>query len=185
MRTTHRTHPGGRVRSRLLVAVVATAAVLAAACGGGSDGGGGSATGACPVDAVKDASGTTQVTLWHAYVGLTKKTLEKLATQYNGSQTKVKVNVEAQGTYEELLKKYEDALNDPATLPDWDPHGGLWTRRLAWWRHVAGLSERPDSGARVEVLTRFAARAGMDPFVIAGWQQRFAAWETEVRAGIS
>ena len=118
MRTTHRTHPGGRVRSRLLVAVVATAAVLAAACGGGSDGGGGSATGACPVDAVKDASGTTQVTLWHAYVGLTKKTLEKLATQYNGSQTKVKVNVEAQGTYEELLKKYEDALNDPATLPD-------------------------------------------------------------------
>jgi hypothetical protein len=26
-------------------------------------------------------------------------------------------------------------------------------------------------------LTRFAARAGMDPFVIAGWQERFARWE--------
>ena len=118
MPTMHPTHSSGRVRSRLLVAVIATAAVLAAACGGGDGGSGGSAAGACPVDAVKDASGTTQVTLWHAYVGLTKKTLEKLAGQYNAEQTKVKVNVEAQGTYEELLKKYEDALNDPATLPD-------------------------------------------------------------------
>jgi hypothetical protein len=66
---------------------------------------------------------------------------------------------------------------DPATLPDMDSHGGLWTRRLAWWRHVAGLSDRPDAGARVEVLTRFAARAGIDPFVVAQWQARFAAWE--------
>ena len=118
MRTQHRTHPG-RARSRLLVALLAGTAVLAAACGGGSGGdGGGSAAGACPVDAVSKASGTTEVTLWHAYVGLTKKTLEKLAAQYNASQSKVKVNVEAQGTYEELLKKYEDALNDPSTLPD-------------------------------------------------------------------
>jgi len=94
--------------------------VLGAACGGGNSDGG-SATGDggnCPVDAIKDASGTTQVTLWHAYVGLTKKTLEKLAGQYNASQTKVKLNVEAQGSYEELLKKYEDALGDPKTLPN-------------------------------------------------------------------
>lgn len=66
---------------------------------------------------------------------------------------------------------------DPASLPDMDAHGGLWTRRVAWWKHVAGLSERPDAGARAEALTRFAARAGMDPFVISAWQRRFAAWE--------
>jgi len=119
MRTTHHRPFRSRARSRLLVAVLAGTAVLAAACGGGGGGGGGgNAAGACPADALQDASGTTQVTLWHAYVGLTKKTLEKLATQYNASQSKVKVNVEAQGSYEELLKKYEDALSDPATLPD-------------------------------------------------------------------
>jgi hypothetical protein len=67
---------------------------------------------------------------------------------------------------------------DPTTLPDMDPHGGLWTRRMAWWRHVAGVSDRPDVFHRVMALTRFAARAGMDPFVIAEWQRRFAAWET-------
>jgi hypothetical protein len=66
---------------------------------------------------------------------------------------------------------------DMATLPDMDAHGGLWTRRLAWWRHVTGLSDRPDVFQRVMELTRFAARAGMDPFVIAEWQKRFAAWE--------
>lgn len=115
-------------RHRVLLGVLLTTATLAvAACGGGGGGGkesaGANDAGAgdsskCPVAALKSASGTTEVTLWHAYVGLTKKTLEKLAAQYNASHPKVKVRVEAQGSYEELLKKYEDALGDPSTLPD-------------------------------------------------------------------
>ncbi|MFM7068445.1 MAG: extracellular solute-binding protein [Actinomycetes bacterium] len=117
MRTTPTPTRRHRARSALL-ALVATTALVAAACGGGDDGGGSTASGACPVGALEEASGVTNVTLWHAYVGLTKKTLEKLATQYNATHPKVKVSVEAQGSYEELLKKYEEALSDPATLPD-------------------------------------------------------------------
>ena len=107
-----------------LVGLLLLLAMAAAACGGTSENGGtGSGTAAddltpCPVEALDDAQGPVQVTLWHAYVGMTKKTLEKIADEYNSSQDKVKVTVEAQGTYEELLKKYEDALGDPATLPD-------------------------------------------------------------------
>ena len=117
---------GGRSRLAAL-ALVACLALVAAACGGGSDGdgasgGGGSAGGSdlpeCPVEAIDDADGVTEVTLWHAWVGLTKRTVESIAEDYNASQDKVKVNVEAQGNYEEMLAKYESALADPSSLPD-------------------------------------------------------------------
>lgn len=119
----------GPARS-LLMALLLAMALVAAACGGdggsdeGSDGGGGSdGTAAadakeCPLDALDSATAPVEVTVWHAYAGLTKTTLEELAAKFNAGQTKVKVSVEAQGTYEELLKKYEDALGDPTTLPD-------------------------------------------------------------------
>jgi sn-glycerol 3-phosphate transport system substrate-binding protein len=114
----------------LLAALLLALSLIAAACGGGGDdeggdgdGGGGDEGAAvsaedCPVDALDAATGPVEVTLWHAYVGLTKTTLEEQAARYNASQSKVKVTVEAQGTYEELLKKFEDALGDPTTLPD-------------------------------------------------------------------
>lgn len=109
----------------LLAALIGVLALVAAACGDGGDdgdGGGGGGQGAsaseCPVDALEDSDGTAEVTVWHAYVGLTAKTLERMAEDYNASQDKVRVSVEAQGTYEELLKKYEDTLADPRNLPD-------------------------------------------------------------------
>jgi len=40
-----------------------------------------------------------------------------------------------------------------------------------------GSVRATDAAKRIEDLTRFAARAGMDPFTIAGWQERFARWE--------
>jgi hypothetical protein len=70
-----------------------------------------------------------------------------------------------------------DALtNDPSRLPDMDAHGGLWTRRLAWWYRIAAQSDRPDTSVRLGALMRFAASAGIDPFVVSEWQARFDAW---------
>ncbi len=47
-----------------------------------------------------------------------RTTLEEAATAYNASQDRVRVSVEAQGTYPELLKKYEERLSTPQDLPD-------------------------------------------------------------------
>jgi sn-glycerol 3-phosphate transport system substrate-binding protein len=123
--------PIGTRRPRsLLLALLAAMALLAAACGGddGADGDGGGGGGGnsedvaaqfdCPVGAHTDADGTVEVTVWHAYNAATQETLESIAADYNASQDKVKVTVQAQGTYEELLTKYETAVGDPETLPD-------------------------------------------------------------------
>lgn len=113
----------------LALTLVLSAGLLATACGGsdssdGGDSGNAGGTGSssdlpeCPVGAHEDADGTTEVTVWHAWVGLTKRTLESIAEDYNASQDKVRVSVEAQGTYEEMLAKYESGLDDPDSLPD-------------------------------------------------------------------
>ena len=96
-----------------LLVLLMTGALLAAACGGDSGGGDGSAEGEgdCPVDALDDAEGPVEITVWHTYVGLTSRTLNKLADRYNASQDRVKVRVENQGAaYEELLRKYRQAI---------------------------------------------------------------------------
>ncbi len=114
------------LRRTLSISVLAVLALVSAACGGsdstdsGGDSGssGGSDLPTCPVDALDDSDGVTEITVWHAWVGLTQRTLESIAEDYNNSQDKVKVNVEAQGNYEEMLAKYESALADPESLPD-------------------------------------------------------------------
>jgi len=116
-------------RSRWVLAFVAVAALLVGACGGGGEKGsdddssGGDKAGVvdaadCPVKKVASATGPTNVTVWHAYVGLQASTLQQIADAFNASQNKVRVEVQAQGTYEELLKKFQDALANPASLPD-------------------------------------------------------------------
>jgi sn-glycerol 3-phosphate transport system substrate-binding protein len=110
----------------LALTLLLSAGLLATACGGSDsgDGGddGGSASGGdlpeCPVGAHEDADGVTEVVVWHAWVGLTQRTVEAIAEDYNASQDQVQVRVEAQGTYEEMLAKYESALDDPDSLPD-------------------------------------------------------------------
>jgi len=120
----------GRRRLVALAAPVFAMALLVASCSGSdSEGDAGSVGGSsadpteidaanCPVAALDAAAEPIEVTVWHAYTTLTKDALEAAAVQYNASQSKVKVTVEAQGTYEELLKKYEDSLGNPASLPD-------------------------------------------------------------------
>ena len=111
--------------------VVAVLLLVGASCSSGSDsssesaGQGKSSSTAlestpanCPVKALDSASEPVELTIWHPYNALTKESLEKAAAAYNASQTKVKVSAEAQGTYEELLKKYEESLADPSSLPD-------------------------------------------------------------------
>jgi sn-glycerol 3-phosphate transport system substrate-binding protein len=101
------------LRSRLirLFAVLAVGAMIAAACGGDSGDSASGGGGDCPVDALDDADGTVDVTLWHTYVGLTNETLNTLADEYNASQDKVKINVENQGAaYEEILRKYRQGI---------------------------------------------------------------------------
>ncbi|HUW02729.1 MAG TPA: extracellular solute-binding protein [Acidimicrobiales bacterium] len=104
-------------RTLRLLALAMAAALIAAACGGdsgddaGGGGGGEDAKSICPVDALDDADGPVEITLWHTYVGLTNRTLDELTADYNGSQDKVKVNVENQGAaYEELLRKYRQGI---------------------------------------------------------------------------
>jgi sn-glycerol 3-phosphate transport system substrate-binding protein len=119
---------GTRRRPALLVtgAVLATA-LVAGACSGSDDAADDAAdrtatpaadAANCPVDALDEGTGRTQITVWHPYTSLTTKALEQAAADYNASQDRVEVAVEAQGSYPELLKKYEDSLGTPESLPD-------------------------------------------------------------------
>ncbi len=108
------THPR-RARRLLASTAVAAALALVAACGGSSSSGGSNGTGGsqaadlppCPLDALDKATGPVEVVLWHPLAAKTKESLEQLAEQYNASQSKVRVRVEAQGSYAEQWKKFQ------------------------------------------------------------------------------
>lgn len=119
------TRPTHRSRLVGLLCLSTVAALILAACGGddqaSDDDRSPAAVGdlpSCPVDALDGAEGNTEITIWHAWVGMTARTIEAIARDYNASQDRVTVSVEAQGTYEELLAKYEATLADPSGLPD-------------------------------------------------------------------
>lgn len=110
-------------------ALTAVFALLVAACGDGDaapEAGGAKATARapdpdnCPLEALDRADAPVEVTVWHGLVGEAQATLEELADGYNASQDRVRVRVDAQGSYEELFAKYTAASRAPddATLPD-------------------------------------------------------------------
>jgi sn-glycerol 3-phosphate transport system substrate-binding protein len=113
-----------RSRSIPVLALLLTGALLAAACGssgksssGGGSGGtaqdAGAALPECPVHALDNVTSPVTVTLWHFLGGKTGDTLKALAATYNASQSKVKVQVESQGTSnEELFKKYQAGIKN-------------------------------------------------------------------------
>lgn len=104
-----------------LLAATTTIAVIAGACSGGDDGGGstaGSSDELCPYDALEGAEDTVEVVLWHAEAGSNVIALQSIVDDYNSSQDAVRVRAEFQGTFDEQLKKYEDAMADPGTLPN-------------------------------------------------------------------
>jgi len=65
----------------------------------------------CPVHALDGVTQPVEIKLWHFLSGKTGDTLKALADTYNASQTKVKVDIESQGTSnEELFKKYQAGM---------------------------------------------------------------------------
>lgn len=129
-----RVHGGTRLRGRLMVAVGVLAAMglVATGCGNGSEGDDGNGKGPdgsspsalvdpddCPVDALDDADEPVDLIVWHAWLGKAGQTLEALADQFNKSQDKVRIHVESQGAnYDEMHKKFTDAMATPESLPD-------------------------------------------------------------------
>lgn len=131
---THRSRPTSATRVVVAAAVLFVSMLGFVACGGnsGTSDAEGSASGDtapadrahepdasnCPVDALDQADGPIEIDLWHSYFVLSQKALQDIVDSYNASQTRVKVNLEYQGTPVELQKKYEDRLGDPSRLPD-------------------------------------------------------------------
>jgi hypothetical protein len=66
---------------------------------------------------------------------------------------------------------------DPATLPDMDAHGGLWTRRVAWWWRTMSEGDGPGWDKRVDRLALFEKRAGITAETLAEWERRFDLWD--------
>jgi sn-glycerol 3-phosphate transport system substrate-binding protein len=120
---------------RRLLAPVVILLLFVAACGGGGDDRAGSATSApsagtgpapgatapsttalavdpeqCPVKALETTSAPVDITFWHAMTERNEKTLQALADTYNSTQSKVRVKLAFQGTYNQTLDKYIAAL---------------------------------------------------------------------------
>ena len=108
-----------RTRRHAWLAVAAATSLILAACGGGDSsggdgdgaaGGGEAAAAACPYDALEVTTEPVEITVWHPYTALGKRTLEALITEYNASQDKVVVQAEGQGSTQELHRKIEQAV---------------------------------------------------------------------------
>lgn len=69
------------------------------------------------------------------------------------------------------LSTLDQALSGEA-LPDMDDHGGLWTRRMAWWMRVAQTQDRLDD------LWVFCDANGITLEDIDAWVDRMEPWVT-------
>ena len=121
----------GRQRRAVLV-VLAAAGLTAAACSGpptsGSGeqadvaaGGGEAALPDCPLDALDEATGPVEVTLWYGGIGgVTKATMENMVARFNASQDEVHMTASDQGSsYAEVYRKFESAASaNTDQLPD-------------------------------------------------------------------
>jgi sn-glycerol 3-phosphate transport system substrate-binding protein len=61
---------------------------------------------ACPVDALDDVEGPIEITFWHGMTADLEVALRELTDAYNASQSKVRVVLQNQGGYEQVLDKY-------------------------------------------------------------------------------
>lgn len=122
----------GPATRRSVMAVILAVTLIATGCGGsgesasedgpeeiGSETAGSEATegdidaGLCPVDALERADGPVEITIWHPYTALARRTLEGLVNEYNASQDKVVVRAENQGVSPvEIHRKIEQAAPD-------------------------------------------------------------------------
>jgi sn-glycerol 3-phosphate transport system substrate-binding protein len=83
----------------------------------------------CPVDALDDAGGPVQITFWHGLNAETEQALIRLTDAYNASQTRVRVQLENQGGYEQTADKY--VQSGQSNLPDLAMFPEYMTQRIA------------------------------------------------------
>ncbi|MDQ3738319.1 MAG: ABC transporter substrate-binding protein [Actinomycetota bacterium] len=60
----------------------------------------------CPQEALEEASGTVELTFWHAMTNELEDALVELTDGYNASQDQVRVTLQNQGGYNEAIDKY-------------------------------------------------------------------------------
>jgi sn-glycerol 3-phosphate transport system substrate-binding protein len=98
---------------RKLAALAIALSTVAAACGGGSPGGGGAAGPTGDQSALapsKDVKPAAKIVWWHAMGGVNGEALNKIVTNFNNSQSNIKVETVFQGGYDDLLSKLNTAL---------------------------------------------------------------------------
>ncbi|MEQ8717938.1 MAG: ABC transporter substrate-binding protein [Acidimicrobiales bacterium] len=72
----------------------------------------------CPVDALDDAEGSVEITLWHSMSGSNEEAINSLAAAYNASQDRVRVETAFQGTYDENREKYIGTVRGGGDKPE-------------------------------------------------------------------
>lgn len=116
------------MRVRRALALGAAVALFAAACGGGGSkstatsttSGGGVAKAklpACPLAALKQAKGPVDITLWHPLTRNTLDALKAMIDAFEASQSKVRVKLVNQTSYDDVLEKFRAGLGT-GDLPD-------------------------------------------------------------------
>jgi sn-glycerol 3-phosphate transport system substrate-binding protein len=105
-----------RLRRSTAIALTLVLAAVAAACGGsGSDESTGEGADgelpSCPVEALDTATTPVEVVVWHSLQAKQEDALSGLAEDYNASQDRVRVRLEAQGASDtELTNKFTAAI---------------------------------------------------------------------------
>ena len=77
----------------------------------------GAAGPSCPLKALNKASKPVEITMWHSLPRANEEALQKLASQFNASQSDVKVNLVNQVSYDDTFTKYKAGLTS-GDLPD-------------------------------------------------------------------
>jgi sn-glycerol 3-phosphate transport system substrate-binding protein len=66
----------------------------------------------CPVDALDDADQPVEVLFWYGLTGETQEALIDLTDRFNAAQSRVRVRLEHQGSYDETFDKYIQSGHD-------------------------------------------------------------------------
>jgi sn-glycerol 3-phosphate transport system substrate-binding protein len=78
---------------------------------------------ACPVDALDAAGGPVDVLFWHGLNAESDRAIQALTEGYNAAQSRVRVRLEPQGSYDETFDKYiqssQDSRPDLVMFPEY------------------------------------------------------------------
>lgn len=78
---------------------------------------------ACPVDALDAADEPVEVLFWHGLTAETDEAIQALTEEYNAGQSRVRVRLEPQGSYDETFDKYiqssQDSRPDLVMFPEY------------------------------------------------------------------